>query len=195
MATLGQSTTAFPDFLTLRRFSTEDYLQMIEAGVLGPEDHVELIGGIIVDMPPAGPPHNHFLLMANRRFSSLHDQFFIAIQGTLVVAEGEVYDPDFMLLKENSEQYRSKLPAPSDVQLLIEASDSTLRRDQQVKLPVYAKAGIREYWIADVEAKRLLVHRDPEGANYQSIATYSGDDVVSPLAAPDFSLAVRSLFD
>jgi hypothetical protein len=62
MSIVQEMSASFPEFLPLRRFSTADYLQMIEAGVLGPRDHVELIGGMIVEMSPAGIPHNHFLI-------------------------------------------------------------------------------------------------------------------------------------
>ena len=170
-------------------------MQMIDAGVLGPKDHVELIRGVIVDMSPAGSRHNHFLAVINRLFAPMWDQAEVWIQGTLSVAEGEVYDPDFLLLRPKPGGYRDQLPVASDVLLVLEAADSSLRRDQQVKLPTYAKAGIQEYWIADLEKEVLIIHRDPQAGGYRLVETRHGDDVVSPLAAPDFSFAVRQAFD
>ena len=195
MATTGQTTADFPEFLSLKRFSTSDYLQMIEAGVLGKDDHVELIGGMIVDMSPAGIPHNHFLIRVIRLFAPLLDRFEMAIQGTFPLEEGHVFDPDFMLLQKRPDAYKSKLPEAEDVVLVIEAADSSLRKDQQLKLPVYAQAGISEYWIADLEKETILIHRQPEGGVYRVVETHRADDVLSPLAASDFSFAVRQAFD
>ena len=79
--------------------------------------------------------------------------------------------------------------------LVVEASESSLARDQKVKLPVYASAGIPEYWIADLEHETLIIHRDPQPGGYRLVETRSGDEVVSPLAAPDFSFLVRRAFD
>lgn len=178
----------------LHRFSSDDYLEMIEKGVLGPDDHVELIGGMIVEISPAGVPHNSFLMNILRLFAPLLERHNIAVQGTLTVLEGQVYDPDFMLLRKTPEQYKKRLPDASDVLLVIEAADSSMRRDEQVKLPNYALAEIQEYWIADVNREVLIVHRDPQGGGYKSVAILQGDDIVSPLAAPDLSFTVRQAF-
>jgi Uma2 family endonuclease len=195
MTTIPIPTAELLQVLPLRRFSTADYLQMIEAGVLGPRDRVELIGGIVVDMSPAGIPHNHFLIRIIELFGPLLERFQFAVQGTLTVAEGQVYDPDFMLLRRSRDGYKTRLPDAADVLLVVEAAESSLRRDQQVKLPVYASAGIAEYWIADLAQELLIVHREPEASGYRLVETWSGDDAVSPLAAPDFSFAVRQAFD
>jgi Uma2 family endonuclease len=177
------------------RFSTTQYLEMIEKGVIGPNDRVELVEGIILDMSPAGSRHNQLLGQLTRIFAPLLDKVDLWIQGTLVVAEGQVYDPDVMLLRRKPEGYKLKLPVPVDVLLIVEAADSSFRRDHILKLPVYAAAGIREYWIADLDREQFLVYRDPKGSTYVTIETRQGDDIVSPLAAPDFSFAVRQAFD
>jgi Uma2 family endonuclease len=177
------------------RFSTAQYLEMIEKGVIGPDDRVELVNGIIVDMSPAGARHNQFLGQLNRLLAPLLDRFDIWIQGTLTLAEGQVYDPDVMLLRQKPGGYKTRLPGPRDVMLLVEAADSSFRRDQQIKLPVYAAAGIREFWIADLDREELIIHRDPAGDNYKTVDARQGDDVVSPLCAPDLTFAVRQAFE
>jgi Uma2 family endonuclease len=146
-------------------------------------------------MSPAGIPHNNFLIQIVRLFAPLLSKFDLAVQGTLTVSEGQVYDPDFMLLRLRAGGDKDRLPRSDDVLLVIEASDSSLRRDQLVKLPVYASAGIAEYWIADLDRETLIVHRDLNAGKYRVIETLSGDDVITPLASPDFSFPVRQLFD
>jgi Uma2 family endonuclease len=195
MATVLPTSASFPEFLPLTRFSTANYLQMIEAGILGPQHRVELIEGMIVDTSPAGIPHNHFLINIIDLFAPLLGRFKFAVQGTLTVAEGQVFDPDFMLLQRRPDGFKSKLPDAPDVLLVIEAAESSLPRDQQVKMPVYASASIPEYWIADLEHETLIMHRDPQPGGYRLIETRSGDEVVSPLASPDFSFAVRQAFE
>jgi Uma2 family endonuclease len=176
-------------------FSTADYLEMIENGVFGPDDHVELVGGVILEMSPSGIPHNGFLMTMFEVFAPLAGRFKVAIQGTLAVAEGQVYDPDVMLLRQRADRYKTELPNPSDVLLVIEAAASSLPHDQRIKLPVYAAAGIPEYWIADLERELLIVHREPEGGNYKVIEVRQGDEVVSPACAPELKFAVRQAFE
>lgn len=195
MATTGPSSASFPDFQSLRRFSSSDYLQMVEAGVLGPEDHVELIGGMIVEMSPAGARHNYFLGQLNRLFAPLWDQCEIRVQGTLDLSEGQVYDPDIMLLRSKPGDYKEQLPQADDVLLVIEASESSLQRDQQVKLPVYAAAGIQDYWIADLKKEVMLVHRDPTGTEYRSVETFGKNATITPLAAPEFAVELAKVFN
>ncbi|MCI0334431.1 MAG: Uma2 family endonuclease [Planctomycetes bacterium] len=195
MSTIPIPTIDVIQIAPLHRFSTADYLEMIEKGVLGRDDHVELIGGMIVEMSPAGIPHNSFLMSILRVFAPLLETCDIAVQGTLTIAEGQVFDPDFMLLRKRPGHYKTKLPDASDVLLVIEAAESSLRRDQQIKLPIYARAGIPEYWIADLEREMLIIHREPEAGRYKLVETRQGDDLVSPLAAPELSFAVRQAFE
>lgn len=167
---------------------------MVDAGFLEGK-RVELIDGVIVAMSPAGPQHNQFLGRLNQLLAPVWNKGEVWIQGTLSVVDAQVFDPDVMLLRKKENGYKHQLPIPADVLLLVEASASSLHHDQQIKLPIYAEARIQEYWIADLDNERLLVHREPVGATYQSVEILEGDAVVSPLAAPDFSLTVRQMFE
>lgn len=195
MSTIEQINVGVPDFLPLWQCSTSRYLEMIEKDVFGPNDRVELIGGMIVDMSPAGSRPNHFLGQLNRLFAPAFDKFEVWIQGTMIVGEGQVYDPDFMLLRQKPGGYKDRLPECGDVLLVVEAAETSLKRDQQIKLPVYAAAGIAEYWIADLDQESILVHREPQVTVYQSIKACRGEDLVSPLEMPELSFAARKTFD
>ena len=74
-------------------------------------------------------------------------------------------------------------------------SPDSRTRDSRDKLHEYEKGGVPEYWIADLENEQLLIYRDPEGALYRTAEVRQGDEVVSPLAAPEFSFTVRQAFD
>jgi Uma2 family endonuclease len=195
MATIPHVSTGALDLLPLWQFSTARYLEMIEKGILGPKDRVELIGGVIVNMSPAGSRHNHFLGQLNRLFVPIFDKYEVWIQGTMIVSEGQVYDPDFLLLQRKPGGYKDQLPKSRDVLLVVEAAESSLRRDQQIKLPMYAAAGIAEYWIADLDKEVILVHREPVGDSFCSVEPRQHDEIISPLAGPEVSFAVRQAFD
>jgi len=90
--------------------------------------------------------------------------------------------------------YSQSRPLPEDVFLVIEVSDSTLSRDRNLKVSLYAQAGIADYWIVNVAARTLEIHRDPEGDNYRSVQILRAGGEARPLAFPDVVLPVSRLF-
>lgn len=180
--------------LPISPLSTNQYLRMIDAGILGPDDKVELIGGLITPMAPAGPEHNGSLLQLTDIFASRLDEYQLLIQGTVSISEGHVLDPDVALLRRKPGRYRKLLPTAEDILLIVEAASTSLPKDRHVKLPVYAAAGVQEYWIADLERQVLHVFRDPQDANYTSEMNLSGDETISPLACPELMVRVGEIF-
>lgn len=175
------------------RFTAEQYVQMIEAGVFDEGQRVELIHGIITPMTPPGPDHSWSTTKFPRLFAPALDQFELAVQSTLNLGDGNVLDPDFMLLKRRPDGYKQALPGPDDVALLIESAASSLQRDMTVKLAIYAAAGINEYWILDLQQEALHVYRRPQGKGFEDHETLASG-VISPLTCPDITLEVRELF-
>jgi Uma2 family endonuclease len=183
-----------PIQLPVSPLSTAKFLGMIDAGLLGSEDKVELIAGVMTELAPAGPEHGGSIINCTRLFAPLLVQFELATRVTLVVSEGNVYDPDFMLLRRRPEGYRHALPRTEDVALVIESAASSMDRDRHVKLPAYATAGIAEYWIADVDKMALHVFRDPASSTYKSEQTLSGDDRIAPLCRSEYAIRVGDIF-
>jgi Uma2 family endonuclease len=180
--------------IPLRQFDADEYIAMAEAGVFEQRPRAELIGGYVVDMAPSGSDHNSVVMQVIEVFAPLMTQFKFSVQGTLKVDRQNVFDPDFMLLHRRAEGFRRSLPTPGEVELLIEVSSSSLGRDAGVKLPIYAKHGITDFWIVDVDRETLIVHRKPSSNTYGDVSEYSGDATVSPLAAPEFRVTVHDLF-
>ena len=87
------------------------------------------------------------------------------------------------------------ITVPEDVLLLVEISDSSLRRDRELKLPLYASAGIQEYWIVDVQDEMVYVYTSPANLNYTSARIFRRGDFASPAAFPDLAIAVDDIFD
>ena len=103
-------------------------------------------------------------------------------------------EPDLVVLTRPSREFQSANPRPEDLRLVVEISDSTLGFDLTSKAELYARAGIVEYWVVDIPARRLVVHRDPREGLYRSIAVYGEQEAVSPLAAPGSQFRVGEAF-
>lgn len=112
----------------------------------------------------------------------------MAVQSPLHLAEDSEPEPDLLVLKSPLERYEGRLPKPEDVLLLIEVADTFLEFDREVKLPLYAEAGIPEVWLVNLKEDLLEVSREPREGRYRSIRLLSPSEAASPLAFPEVSL-------
>jgi Uma2 family endonuclease len=178
-----------------KRFTVDDYYRMGDAGILGPDDRVELINGEILTMSPIGSRHMVCVDRATAVFAPtlVAKKAILSIQNAVWISEITMPQPDVLLLKPQEDYYAGRFRKPADVLLLIEVSDTTLRRDRNVKLPLYAAAGVSEVWIEDLKHELLLVYRDPAGSAYSTCLTFKHGESVSPLALPDMLVSVDDL--
>jgi Uma2 family endonuclease len=103
-------------------------------------------------------------------------------------------EPDLIVFKRPQGKIRLANPQPDELALVVEVSDTSLRFDLTVKASLYARAGIMEYWVADVSGHRLIVHRDPSPAGYRSVVAYSDLEKVAPLTSPEHELPIGEIF-
>ncbi len=101
--------------------------------------------------------------------------------------------PDLALLKFRSDHYAEALPTAADVLLVIEVSDTTLDYDRGDKLNLYASHGITEYWIVNLQSKRIEVYRDPHANGYNGRLEFGAQDTVSPQALPEVKIAMEKV--
>jgi Uma2 family endonuclease len=101
--------------------------------------------------------------------------------------------PDLALLRPKSDEYVSKNPAAEDIFLIIEIADSSLEYDSTTKLGLYAILGIPEYWVADLQNRKLLVHFQPKGDKYEAVTELHAGDFVAPQLLPDCRIPVDLL--
>jgi len=149
-----------------RRFTAEEYHKMGEAGILGEDDRVELIEGEVVEMAPIGSRHAMCVIRLNRLLVSLvGDEAFVSPQNPVSLDPRQEPQPDLAVLR--ARDYKDSLPGPEDVLFLIEVSDTTLRYDQEIKLPLYARSGILEVWIMDLAGGAIKRHNEPSGDGYR----------------------------
>ena len=103
-------------------------------------------------------------------------------------------EPDLTILNRDLSYFLTERPGPHDLHLVIEAADSTLGFDLRTKAALYARAGILEYWVLDVDGRRMIVHREPLEGRYASVLAYGYEESVAPLAAPESILQIREAF-
>jgi Uma2 family endonuclease len=174
-----------------RRFTIAEYHAMAEAGVLAEDERVELIAGEIVRMSPIGSQHAGCVRGLNCQLSGrLGDKALLSVQDPIVLDDASEPEPDVAILRFREDNYRSLHPRPADVLLVIEVADTSVEYDRNVKLPLYAQAGIPEAWLVRLPDSCIEIHRNPGATGYQEMHTLRSGDTVSPLAFPDLELAV-----
>src|SRR5437870_5978990 len=130
-----------------RCFNVAEYYRMAEAGILTEEDHVELIDGEIVAMSPVGSRHAACVKRLNRILGRrVGDLVVVGVQDPIGLDDYSEPEPDISLLRPRADFYSEAHPIPSDVLMIIEVADSSDLYDREVKVPLYARAGIPETW-------------------------------------------------
>jgi Uma2 family endonuclease len=156
--------------LKRHRLTVDDYGRMGEAGVFAPDARVELIDGEVIDMAPIGTRHAAAVTRLDRLLQrAVGDRAIVRSQNPLRLGDRSEPEPDLLLLLPRADFYASAHPAAGDVLLLIEVADSSVRYDREVKLPLYARHGIAEVWLVDLEAGMLRFFRGPQGERYTDI--------------------------
>jgi len=178
------------------KLSVEVYHRLGTSGILSDADHVELIEGEIIDMSPIGSRHAG---MVNKLAHLLRDQVgssaIVSVRNPLAVSAESEPVLDLAILVPRADFYARSHPKPQDVLLLIEVADTSLRYDSEVKIPLYAEAGITEVWLVNLESRSLIVHRAPRNGGYQHVEVLTGAAMaVTMLDGMAVSIAVNALF-
>jgi Uma2 family endonuclease len=173
-------------------FNVTDYYRLGKAGVLPESLRTELINGEILEMPPIGATHADWVdCLTDFLGKHIPDNVRVRVQNPLRLNQFNQPQPDILLLKKRS--YRAAHPGADDVLLLIEVSDTTLRYDRKIKVPLYAQSGIVETWILDIRGQQLEIYRDPQAGQYRQILKPQWQQTVSPLALSTLALDLGTL--
>ncbi len=166
-----------------RRFTVNEYYLMAQAGILTEDDRVELIEGEIVEMAPIGSRHAAGVDLANRLLGRLFgDLAIVRVQSPVRLNDRSEPQPDLTLLRPRPDFYASGHPGPEDVLLLVEVMESSADYDRRVKLPLYARYGIPEVWLEDLESRSIEACWQPSPEGYRAVRRFSSGDSLSPQA-------------
>jgi Uma2 family endonuclease len=177
-----------------RPFTVAEYDQMVATGILRDDDRVELIEGEIVAMSPIGSPHAACVSKLTHVLPRLlGSRSQIRVQCPVAIPDWSEPNPDVAVVVRRVDFYVSAHPLPRDVQVLIEVADSSFTYDTQKKAPLYAKGGVREFWVIDLNNNRVLVYTRPRDGQYSIIRTHNRGDRFTSQRFPGIEFKVRDL--
>ncbi|HLO87172.1 MAG TPA: Uma2 family endonuclease, partial [Nostocaceae cyanobacterium] len=165
-----------------------------EAGIFGEDERVELLEGKIIWMSAKGTAHSSAVartdyLMKNQ----LGKKAWVSVQNPVKLNERSEPEPDISVLKLDPLDYADHHPTPSEIYLLIEVADSSLKFDCEIKAQAYSQAGIKDYWVLDVVERQLYVFREPTEEGYLNKVILKEDAIISPLEFPDLHISVSEI--
>lgn len=181
--------------------TVEAYHALADAGLIGPEERVELVNGQILAMSPVGGPHIALVARLQRHFerAALRTDpppFDVLVQSPLALGPRDEPEPDVMLVRTDWSPRTA--PKAADAQLVVEVSEATLRFDRGQKRVRYARAGVPEVWVVDVIGGTVEVARRPVEAEgvYAEVQRLGRAEALTVAAFPDVPpLALDALFD
>jgi Uma2 family endonuclease len=178
----------------MRRLHLHEYHRMIEAGVFDEDEGVELLEGVIVGMSPQNADHALVVeRLSDSLFVGLPAELVIRCQLPLALSEADEPEPDVAVIDRSTP--RSRRAQPTTARLIFEVAAESLRRDREIKAPLYAKAGIPEYVIVNLRGECLEVHRepDPASARYRTLATLDKSASFSSTSSPGVTFSIAQL--
>jgi len=166
---------------------------MVQAGILSEDERVELIEGEIVEMVPIWSRHAACVGRLTALFSARQTGGIVWVQNPIRLGERSEPQPDLALLRPRGDFYASGYPGPQDVPLIVEVAETSADADREVKVPLYARAGIPQVWLVDLEGEVIEVYRQPSAEGYRDVRQARRGEALSVDAFPDLALAAEAI--
>lgn len=174
------------------------YERLVDAGILGENDRVELLDGLLVVREPQGSLHAMAVLLARTALERAFGRgYHVREEKPVALDNLSEPEPDVVVVRGGPRDYPKH---PSSPVLVVEVADSSLAFDRVRKGGVYARAGVTDYWVVNLVDEVLEVYRDPAratssplGWKYASIRLLKRKASVTPLAAPRARIRVAAL--
>lgn len=181
------ASTQAGDGMPRRAWTGEEVQRMIDAGIVMHGERFELIGGELVAMAAKGN-HHETLKVSLQNFwgKARSDDIRVASETPLRLETYNEPEPEFIVYPRGMKPGEVR---GDTVLLVVEVADTSLPIDRNVKAPLYARFGVREYWVINARSFITTIYREPTSAGYGSKRDVSGDELLTPMLAP--SLAVR----
>lgn len=185
---------------TRKKFTIAEYHQLVDLGFFTEDEKIELIRGEIINMAPKRTPHSVCnSLLLGQLFRSLHNRANVRGQEPITLPSDSEPEPDVVVAKLKADNYLSAHPVAENIILVVEIADSTLKYDREVKIPLYAEAGINDYWIFNLVDKCLEVYTKPFSRqngnfNYQTRNIILADGTIEIPGFSDVVLELATVF-
>jgi Uma2 family endonuclease len=185
--------------LPLWRMTRERYERLVDAGIFGKDDRVELLDGLLVAREPQGSRHAVIVGLVREALEHAFGRgFHVREEKPVALDDVSEPEPDLVVVAGGLRDYWDAHPARPA--LLVEVAESSLTLDRLRKGTLYARAGIADYWIVNVVDEVLEVYREPVrapsargGFKYARVRVLKRNSVVTPLAAPRARIRVAAL--
>lgn len=175
-----------------RRFTVDAFERMVDAGILGEDERVELIDGEIVHMSPIGGPHIGCVnTLSDTLNASIRDIALISVQNSMYLSSSDQPQPDLTLLRRDTP--RTVVPRVEHVLAVIEVAGSSRAFDRGVKVPLYAVAGIPESWLVDLIAGIIERHTEPVDGIYRNVVFARRGESISSTVLPSMLLVIDDI--
>ncbi|BCM89763.1 hypothetical protein IAD21_01610 [Abditibacteriota bacterium] len=179
-----------------KKWTVEAFDRLTEMGAFA-DEKLELLEGDLVEKMSQNEPHVWGVyLMQNKLIQIFGQSYMVRGQAPLQLEDSKP-EPDVAVINMPT---RGTIQIPSTALLVVEIADSTLQTDRDVKSHIYARAGIAEYWIVNLNARQVEVRRDPRaddsqplGFTYGSLQTLDANDQLAPLSFPTSSFSVADI--
>lgn len=176
------------------RFTRSDYHRMAQTGILSPDARVELIDGEIIEMSPIGRRHVAAVDRLNNFFvPRVQGEAIVRVQGSVALGNHGEPEPDLTILRYRDDFYGMAEATEEVVLLIVEVADTSEFYDRTVKAPLYARFGIRELWIADLNRDFVTRYTDPTPDGYATTQVFRRGESLTPLAFPDLVVNVTDI--
>jgi Uma2 family endonuclease len=180
---------------TLRPITTDEYHQMIAAGIIDEGARIELILGQMYDMAAKGTRHTVATTeLMGELLRLLGKRAKVRCQEPITLPNNSEPEPDLVIARLRQDNYLDSHPNPADLILVVEVADSSLDFDKNTKANLYAAAGIQEYWIINLVDDRLEVYRQPNSAIYTEMKIISAQASISLPQFPDITIDLTAIF-
>ena len=175
-----------------RLFSVKEYDLMLASGVLREGEKSELLNGVINQLMTKGPKHCALTNRAARIFDRAYgDRVMIRKEDPIILDDHSEPEPDLVIARPDKTEYADRHPGPSDILLILEVADSSLAYDRDEKGLAYARAGLPQFLLINVNNHTIVDYREPSAEGYRSQVTYVAGQSFTLVAFPDKRFVVN----
>ena len=194
---MSVAATRAADDLPRRAFTVDDIHRMIEAGIFDENERFELIEGDLVMMSPQHIAHERIKNVLNMALSRVAPaDVFVGVETSIQLARNVLVQPDITVISQSVYHADPKTfarPRPQDILLLIEVASSSIGYDRRVKARLYARHGIREFWVIDASERITWIHTGPTGETWSSIVERTPTEALTTPALSSFSIRLSEI--